>query len=104
MTLHGPGKAGIKKSHHDKPVDDPFYIWSGEATGNWAVTLRHKTALFDLRGMAKIRWRTKQAGFRQLRVVLGLADGTWLISDQADGESVDWRRRSSTSRICAGSS
>lgn len=93
MTIHGPGKIGIKKSHHDKPVDDPFYIWSGEATGNWAVTLRHRTALVDLRGMAKIRWRSKQAGFRHLRIVLGLADGTWLVGDAMDGESTDWRER-----------
>ena len=25
LVLHGPGKQGLKKSHHDKPVDDPFY-------------------------------------------------------------------------------
>lgn len=93
LTIHGPGKAGVKKSHHDKPVDDPYYIWSGTASGNWAVTLRHRAALADLRGMAKIRWRSKQAGFRQLRIVLGLADGTWLVSDAADGASTDWRER-----------
>lgn len=93
LTIHGPGKAGVKKSHHDKPVDDPYYIWSGTANGNWAVTLRHRSAMADLRGMAKIRWRSKQAGFRQLRIVLGLADGTWLVSDAADGASADWRVR-----------
>jgi len=93
LTVHGPGKAGVKKSHHDKPVDDPYYIWSGTAAGNWAVTLRHRSGLADLRGMAKIRWRSKQAGFRQLRIVLGLADGTWLVSDAADGASADWRAR-----------
>lgn len=90
LTVHGPGKAGIKKSHHDKPADDPFYIWSGTANGNWAVTLRHRSLLADLRGMAKIRWRSKQAGFRQLRIVLGLAGGSWLVSDAATGASADW--------------
>lgn len=78
LSLHGPGKEGIKKSHHDRPADDPFYVWSGECKGNWAVTLRHGTALADLRGLAKIRWRSKQSGFRQLRLVLQLADNTWL--------------------------
>ena len=29
LALHGPGKDVIKKSHHDKPLDDPFYVWSG---------------------------------------------------------------------------
>lgn len=93
QSLYGPGKAGIKKSHHDTPADDPFYIWSGECQGNWAITLRHKAALADLTGLAKIRWRTKQAGYRQLRILLKLANGTWIVSDQADGPSTDWRVR-----------
>ena len=42
LTLHGPGGARMKKSHHDQPADDPFYVWSGEADGPWAVTLRHR--------------------------------------------------------------
>ncbi len=91
LSLHGPGKAGIKKSHHDKPADDPYYVWSGECRGNWAVSLRHKAALVDLRGQAKIKWRANQQGFRQLRAILQLADGTWLVSDLSDGPGRDWR-------------
>ena len=90
LSLHGPGRLGIKKSHHEKPVDDPYYVWSGTAEGNWAVSLRHQSQRMDLTGPAKIRWRTKQAGFRQLRIILKLADGTWLVSDQSDGASDDW--------------
>lgn len=90
LSVYGPGRDGVKKSHHDKPADDPFYIWSGTAVGNWAVTLRHRSAFADLTGLAKIRWRSKQAGFRQLRIVLKPASGQWLVSDTADGESVDW--------------
>src|SRR3954452_4136786 len=56
LSLYGPGSEGIKKSHHDSPADDPWYIWSGEAEGNWAITLRHKNAWADLTGIAKIRW------------------------------------------------
>jgi hypothetical protein len=93
VSLHGPGKAGIKKSHHDHPADDPFYIWSGEAEGNWGISLRHKNSWVDLTGMAKIRWRSKQAGFRQLRIILKLASGEWLVSDQYDDQSGDWRIR-----------
>ena len=63
VLRYGPGEAGIKKSHHDQPADDPWYIWSGEAPGNWAITLRHKKAYVDLTGLAKVRWRSKQAGF-----------------------------------------
>jgi len=91
VSRHGPGEAGIKKSHHDQPADDPWYIWSGEALGNWAISLRHKKSYVDLTGLAKVRWRSKQAGFRQLRLILKLADGRWMVSDEFDGPSADWR-------------
>ena len=93
LALYGPGRQGVKKSHHDKPLDDPFYVWTGTCEGNCAVTLRHKGAYVDLTGQAKLRWRTKQAGFRLLRIVLKQADGRWLVSDQYDGPSDDWRVR-----------
>jgi hypothetical protein len=93
LHLYGLGKDGIKKSNHDKPVDDPYYIWSGPCEANWMVTLEHKDAMADLSGYSRIRWRTKQAGFRQLRVVLKLSDGTWLVSRESDGASGDWRTK-----------
>jgi len=76
---------------HDQPADHPYYVWSGTCRGNWAVTLRDEHAWADLTGPAKIRWRTKQSGFRELHIILKLSNGTWLVSDQADGESLDWR-------------
>ena len=93
LKLYGPGKDGIKKSHHDTPKDDPFYVWSGTCPANWAVALFHRNSFVDLTGLAKIRWRSKQAGFRQLRLIVKLADGTWLVSAQADEASRDWRER-----------
>jgi hypothetical protein len=96
LTRHGPGEAKIKKSHHDQPADDPFYIWSGDTEANWAVSLRHTRGLVDLSGQAKIRWRAKQTGFRQLRVILKLANGRWIVSDQFDDDSADWRVREFT--------
>lgn len=91
LGLYGPGREGIKKSHHEKPVDDPYYIWSGTANGNWVVTLKRKDAYADLTGFAKVRWRSKQAGYREARLVLKLANGAWLVSDLSDGPSADWR-------------
>ncbi|MCI0628080.1 MAG: hypothetical protein L0387_41575 [Acidobacteria bacterium] len=93
LTRHGPGEAGIRKSHHNQPPDDPYYIWSGEAEGTWAISLRHQESRVDLTGLAKIRWRSKQAGFRLLRIILKTANGEWLVSDQYDPASSDWRIR-----------
>lgn len=91
LAGYGPGAAGLKKSHHDTPSDDPFYVWDGTCVGNCAATLRHKASFVDLTGLAKIRWRTKQSGFRRLHLVVKLASGAWLVSDVAEGPTADWR-------------
>jgi hypothetical protein len=91
LSLHGPGREGIKKSNHEKPYDDPFYIWNGDATANWALSLRHRAAHVDLSHQSRVVWRSKQQGLHYLRVILKLADGTWLVSEAADGPSSDWR-------------
>jgi hypothetical protein len=93
LALYGPGKDGVRKSHHDKPADDPYYIWTGTCAGPTVVTLHHRNSLADLTGQAKLRWRSKQSGFHLLRIVLKLADGKWLVSDQHDDASDDWRVR-----------
>lgn len=90
LQLYGPGKDSIKKSHHEKPVDDPYYIWSGLCTGNWALSLKHRAKDVDLSRYGKIRWRTKQIGFRQLHLMVKLAGGNWLVSRQSAGYSGDW--------------
>jgi hypothetical protein len=91
LQLYGPGLHGIKKSNHPNVPNDPFYIWSGACPGNWAVTLKHRKSDVNLTGPAIIRWRAKQAGFRQLRIILKLSDGRWLVSDLYDDASDDWR-------------
>jgi len=93
VGLYGPGKDSLKKSHHDAPPDDPYYIWSGLCIGNWTVALHHKTVHYDLTALSKIIWRSKQSGFRELHIVLRLANGTWLVSKQGDDASGDWRIR-----------
>ena len=91
FSTYGPGQDSLKKSNHEKPVDDPFYMWSGLTLDSWAVTFKHKESFVDLSSFSKIRWRTKQAGFHHLRIILKLADGNWLISSISDGPSKDWR-------------
>ena len=79
----------MKKRHHGTDAD-PTYIFSGACPANWALALRHRDQTLDLSGQAKVRWRTKQSGYRNLHIVVRLADGTWLVSDESDGESADW--------------
>ncbi len=90
IGLYGAGRGKIRKSHHDHPADDPFYVWSGLSEGNWAITLRKKDSYVDLSGAAKLRWRTKQSGLRRLHVLLKLDGGMWLVSDQGVGPMSDW--------------
>ena len=91
LSVHGPGRAGVKKSHHDQPADDPYYIWSGDATAPWAVSLRHRGGPIDLSGPARIRWRAKQSGFHELRPIVQVGAEEWLVAEQSDGASADWR-------------
>ena len=91
LNLYGSGADSIRKSNHNHPADDPFYIWSGLCQGHWAVTLKNSKSYADLSEYSKIVWRSKQSGFRSLHVILKLADGNWLVSDQSDNQSKDWR-------------
>tara|TARA_B100000497_G_C7668177_1_gene403005 strand:+ start:854 stop:1159 length:306 start_codon:yes stop_codon:yes gene_type:complete len=47
VQLYGVSVDSLKKSHHVKPDDDPFYVWSGLCLGNWMVTLKHRTKNVD---------------------------------------------------------
>ncbi len=92
LAVHGPGAGLVKKSFHDAREWDTHYVWSGLAQGPWAVTLSLKSgAPMDLSTTATVRWRSKQTGFRALRLVVGLADGMWLVSDESDPAASDWR-------------
>jgi hypothetical protein len=53
---------------------------------------RHKDSFMDLTGKAKIRWYMKTSGFHEIRPVLKLADGTWLIGDHVDADTIDYRQ------------
>jgi hypothetical protein len=90
LSVYGPGRVAIKKSNHPHIPNDPFYIWSGECRENWALGLRHKSQLADLSGDATISFRSRQSGFRQLRVMVKLHQGEWLVSDQSAAYSEDW--------------
>lgn len=93
LSLYGPASDGIKKSNHPHIPNDPYYIWSGECRGNWAVGLRHRDAWVDLTGDAQIHIRSRQSGFRQLRIILRLDSGDWLVSDHYVGPTEEWTEK-----------
>ncbi len=89
LGLHGPGRFVIKKSFHKWVPNDPHYIWSGVTSARWAVSLQKPDSLVDLTS-GKVRWRTKQAGFMRLRIIVETADGDWFVSEVSDGPASDW--------------
>jgi hypothetical protein len=91
FKTYGPGGDSLKKSHHAEVPNNPYYLWSGRANGPWAAAFMHRTKLVDLSGDARIKWQSKQSGFHRLHLIVKLADGTWLISNQSDGFASQWR-------------
>ncbi len=89
LGLHGPGKSVIKKSFHKWVANDPHYVWSGVTKARWAVSLHKPDSLVDLTA-GKVRWRTKQAGFMHLRMIVETADGDWFVSEASTGPASDW--------------
>lgn len=67
------------------------HIWTGLCSSSCALTLSSKTNFIDLTGKAKIRWYTKVSGFHEIRPVLKLADGTYLVGDHVDANIVDYK-------------
>jgi len=66
------------------------HIWTGLCASSCALALSHKDSFVDLTGKARIRWYTKTSGFHEIRPVVRLADGTWLIGDHVDANTFDY--------------
>jgi len=92
LVLHtyGQAKDSIKKSHHDQPANDPYYIWSGDCKGSWGLTLSKTGTVVDFSKGGVIRWRSRQSGERFPRIMIRLADGSFYVSDQTDSNSTEW--------------
>jgi len=71
----------------------PLNLWNGTTTSPSAATLRDRSNFVDLTSpFAKIRWTVRTSGFHQVRPVVKLADGTWLVGDHATGPSADFNQ------------
>ena len=89
MTSYVPsGQADITGTPGDE--NNPTHAYFGMCTSPCAVSFKEKGHFADLTGLARIRWNTKTSGFHQVRPIVKLSDGTWLIGDHADASPRDW--------------
>jgi hypothetical protein len=90
LKVYGPSSKELLLTGAANDETNPIHIWTGMCTTPCAVALRHKTHTADLSGLARLRWNTKVSGFHQIRPIVKLADGTWLVGDRTDGTVRDW--------------
>ena len=90
LKMYGPAAKEFLMTGSAGDENNPTHLWTGMCTSPCAATLRHKTSLVDLSGLARIKWNTKMSGFHQVRPLIKLADGTYLVGDRADGSPTDW--------------
>ena len=92
LTLHGTSGKEIQLVAVRGSADVyPVNLWTGTTTSPSAATLRDRNSFVDLTNpLAKIRWVVRTSGFHQVRPVVKLADGTWLVGDRPTGPSADF--------------
>jgi hypothetical protein len=86
LNMYGAGK----EDFHVTNEGNVPHIWTGLCASSCALTLSNKDNFVDLTGKAKIRWYSKTSGFHEIRPVLKLADGSWLIGDHVDANTFDY--------------
>jgi len=92
LTLHGTSAKEIVLVGVRGTADlYPLNLWTGSTTSPSAATLRDRNNFVDLTNpLSKIRWTVRTSGFHQVRPVVKLADGTWLVGDRTTGPSADF--------------
>jgi hypothetical protein len=85
LKLYGVSGKDIQENGTPQDLNNPIHVWTGLCEGPCALAFRDKNNYVDLRDRAKIRWYIKVSGFHQVRPLIKLADGTWLVGDHADG-------------------
>ena len=95
LTLHGTSAKEIVVVAVRGSADlYPLNLWTGTTTSPSAASLRDRTNYVDLSDpLAKIRWTVRTSGFHQVRPIVKLADGTWLVGDQATGPELDFNQK-----------
>ena len=90
LKLYGTSSKEIQLTGSAQDDNNPIHLWTGLCSTPCAAALKDKNSYVDLSGLGRIRWVTKTSGFHQVRPIVKLADGTWLVGDRADGSPVDW--------------
>jgi hypothetical protein len=92
LTLHGTSGKEIQLVAVRGSADVyPVNLWTGTTTSPSGASLRDRNNFVDLTDpFAKIRWTVRTSGFHQIRPIVKLADGTWLIGDRTTGPSADF--------------
>ena len=92
LTLHGTSGKEIQLVAVRGSADVyPVNLWTGTTTSPSGASLRDRNNFVDLTDQfAKIRWVVRTSGFHQVRPIVKLADGTWLVGDHATGPSLDF--------------
>lgn len=90
LKLYGATDKEILMTGSAKDENNPIHLWTGLCPRSCAVALRDTRNFADLTGLARVRWVTKVSGFHQVRPIVKLADGTWLVGDHTDGSTLDW--------------
>ena len=86
LKLYGTTSQLIEINHENGPV----HSWNGMCSTPCAVAFKHKTSAVDLSGLGRIQWMIKVSGMHQVRPIVKLGDGTWLVGDRPEGSTVDW--------------
>ncbi len=94
LSLYGPsGKDITLVAVRGRADVYPLNLWTGVTTSPVGVTLRDRGNYVDLTDpLAKIRWVVRTSGFHQIRPLIKLADGTWLVGDHTTGPSADFNQ------------
>jgi hypothetical protein len=90
LELYGASSKEIQLTGVDGDENNPTHVWTGLCTTPCGLALRDKTRYVDLTGLARIRWNVKTSGFHEIRPIVKLADGTWLVGDHTDASPLDW--------------
>ena len=90
LKLYGASSKEIQLTGVDGDENNPTHVWTGLCTTPCGLALRDKTRNVDLTGLARIRWNVKTSGFHEIRPIVKLADGSWLVGDHTDASPLDW--------------